>query len=128
MAGQIDFDFIYDEVKESYGIKGNISFPSASYPQAVTADEIASQQSRVLMVIKFSMIDAINRLPGINGSTLIYSLWSGYLKEPSMERFVRFIKENGIRMVHHHTSGHGDVETLQRLDRVGCRLSFGPFR
>jgi transposase len=27
MAGLIDFDFIYDEVKESYGIKGNVSVP-----------------------------------------------------------------------------------------------------
>ena len=84
-------------------------------PFKITADEIASQQNRVLMVIKSSMIDAMNRLPGINGSTLIYSLWGGYLKEPSMERFVRFIKENRIRMVHHHTSGHADVETLQRV-------------
>ena len=25
MAGLIDFDFIYEEVKESYGIKGNVS-------------------------------------------------------------------------------------------------------
>jgi transposase len=27
MAGLIDFDFIYDEVKESYGMKGNVSVP-----------------------------------------------------------------------------------------------------
>jgi transposase len=27
MAGLIDFDFIYEEVKESYGIKGNVSVP-----------------------------------------------------------------------------------------------------
>ena len=45
----------------------------------------------------------------------MWSLWPGYLTQPSGLRFRQLIDEAGIPLIHHHTSGHAYVEDLQRL-------------
>ena len=52
-------------------------------------------------------------LKALNGSTHIFSLWEGYWK--TMEPVHRFLKENSIRNVHIHCSGHAYKRDLKRL-------------
>lgn len=52
------------------------------------------------------------------GATCTWSLWNGYLDEPSGQRLVGFLDDQGIPLAHHHTSGHASVPDLDHLARA----------
>ncbi|HUS23015.1 MAG TPA: MBL fold metallo-hydrolase RNA specificity domain-containing protein [Aeromicrobium sp.] len=45
----------------------------------------------------------------------MWSLWTGYLDEPSGVALQKFLAERDIPLTVHHTSGHASVKDLQRL-------------
>ena len=45
----------------------------------------------------------------------VWSLWDGYLKEPSGVRLHEMLDEAGVPLAHLHTSGHAGIADLQRL-------------
>ncbi len=47
--------------------------------------------------------------------TVVWSMWSGYLRDPSGRRLQAMLDEHCIRLVEHHASGHATVADLQRL-------------
>ncbi len=49
------------------------------------------------------------------GGTLVWSMWSGYLAEPSGVRLRDAARLAGVPLVEHHTSGHASVKDLRRL-------------
>jgi len=49
------------------------------------------------------------------GGLAVWSLWQGYLREPSGLRLQDALREAGVDLVHVHTSGHASVTDLQRL-------------
>jgi ribonuclease J len=49
------------------------------------------------------------------GSLAVWSLWDGYLDEPSGIRLQRALEAAGVPLLHLHTSGHASVADLQRL-------------
>jgi ribonuclease J len=51
----------------------------------------------------------------LHGGAAVWSLWPGYLTQPSGLRFQQLLSEAEIPLLHHHTSGHAFVEDLQRL-------------
>jgi ribonuclease J len=80
----------------------------------IKALEIGREKALVLM--RDSMIPLAKRIPGIDGSTLIYSLWEGYIKDKEKEKgFWDFVYEHSLKVKHIHTSGHATMEQLQRL-------------
>lgn len=60
----------------------------------------------------FELVDAGALRPG---STVIWSLWHGYLSQPSGLRMQDVLREAGVDLVEHHTSGHAYVDDLRRL-------------
>lgn len=55
------------------------------------------------------------RAGALAGGAVVWSLWSGYLREPSGRRLIELLAENAIPLVQHHTSGHAHVDDLRRL-------------
>lgn len=48
----------------------------------------------------------------------IWSMWPGYLREPSGERLRAWLDGLGIQMLIHHASGHAFIPDLQRVVRA----------
>jgi ribonuclease J len=82
-------------------------------PYRVFEEELAVDPSR--WVTTFSMSSAPQLADCLAGATLTWSLWAGYLAEPSGERLKAFLAERDISLEVHHTSGHASVSDLQRL-------------
>ena len=80
----------------------------------IYTEEIGSEPHRWTMLFRASMIPDLNQVNKLDGSVLIYSLWSGYLDEPS-SRLREWCKERNIELKLFHTSGHADPETLVRF-------------
>jgi ribonuclease J len=77
-------------------------------------DEIAANPHRWVMLFRESMMMEMDRMLGSAGTTLIYSLWPGYLDRA--ENGLRsWCKKQGIELKVCHTSGHADPQTLARF-------------
>jgi len=87
-------------------------------PYKITREKMAENPDRIVMMLKSSMIRDAELLSCVEGSTLVWSLWNGYLREKSAEKMLRFVKSHRIRMVHHHTGGHANQETLFHVERT----------
>jgi len=66
-------------------------------------------------VTTFSLSSAPQLGACLAGATLTWSLWAGYLDEPSGARLKSFLAGQDISLEIHHTSGHASVTDLQRL-------------
>lgn len=51
----------------------------------------------------------------LQGGAVAWSLWAGYLDQPSGQRLAALLAEANVPLVHHHTSGHAYIEDLARL-------------
>lgn len=74
-----------------------------------------------LMCIRPSMVNYLKRLNEIctfEGGVLFYSMWRGYQQRDDMKSFLDFMESRGIKIYVLHTSGHADVETIDRLINV----------
>lgn len=49
------------------------------------------------------------------GGVVVWSLWGGYLAQPSGRRLLDQTTAHGVRLVQHHTSGHAPLCDLKRL-------------
>lgn len=77
---------------------------------------------KYVMNVKVSMLDDIKKLKEkglITKACLIYSMWSGYIdKEDKLKSFINEIKEMGIEFIELHTSGHADITSMKRLNKI----------
>lgn len=72
--------------------------------------------SRMVMLIKPHMFKQINKYFDLNKSRWIYSMWSGYLeRDKKMSRFSNEMKESGAIFEYLHTSGHANINTLEKV-------------
>jgi ribonuclease J len=76
---------------------------------------LATEASRSVLLFRPSMTTDLERLGGLKGARLVYSLWSGYLREPRLSPFVQWLAHNEIPMTEIHTSGHASISDLKRL-------------
>ena len=62
-----------------------------------------------------SMIPILEKIPGIKGAKLAYSLWADYLKKDNAEtkKLHSFIDSYGLDLELVHTSGHAVLKDLQ---------------
>ncbi len=75
-------------------------------------------KSRFVMCVRSSMLrymQSLSEQMNFDGGLLIYSMWSGYLKQPEMEAFLCACEDMGLKVVELHTSGHADADTIKRL-------------
>jgi ribonuclease J len=80
----------------------------------IYADEIEATPDRWVMLFRESMTPDVDRLPPRTASTLIYSLWPGYLDRDN-GRLASWCRQQAIALEIAHTSGHADPNSLVRL-------------
>ncbi|MFC7483091.1 MBL fold metallo-hydrolase RNA specificity domain-containing protein [Luedemannella flava] len=78
-------------------------------------DLAASPGSWVLCGAYQWHVPAMIRAGLLDGGVVVWSMWDGYLVEPSGQRFTALLAEHGVPMHHHHTSGHAAPADLQAL-------------
>lgn len=84
-------------------------------PYRIFEQELAKTPERFVMSFSMSSASRLAKAGALKGACAVWSLWSGYLEEPSGKRLLAFLKEHEILMVKHHTSGHASIADLQRL-------------
>jgi ribonuclease J len=84
-------------------------------PHRVYEKYLADNRSKLVMLFSLNSGVVLAKASALVGATAIWSLWSGYLKEASGERLLRFLGKHDIPMVQQHTSGHASIPDLQRL-------------
>lgn len=85
----------------------------------ITKEELTERRSGIVMMVKSSMKPNLRGLKALEGGSLVWSMWDGYLKEESSRRFLEFLGRQGmdlgapagLKVI--HTSGHADLETLK---------------
>jgi ribonuclease J len=79
--------------------------------------DFPSLDQKALVLMRSSMIPAIEKIPCIKGSTMVYSQWQGYLKKNNTDarRFNDFVCKYDMHLEHVHTSGHATVDKLKKF-------------
>jgi len=108
--------------KKSLNFKRKYIYPFKKYSK-----QKAYVDNKYVMMVKSSMIEDIEKLYNKNHITnacLVYSMWDGYKKREDMKEFFEKIKEYGINednIIDIHTSGHADIETIKKLNRLNAK-------
>jgi ribonuclease J len=92
----------FDRVKE---IAGN----------RIYARDLAEHPDRYVMLFRDSMARELAREDCLEGAVAVWSMWSGYLDQPSGVRLRAFLDAMRIPLVLHHASGHATSADLLRL-------------
>jgi ribonuclease J len=100
------------QVKES----GQFHRTTAVRPYRVFTEELVARPERYVVLGGSSAAHELLRDRALTaGGTLVWSMWSGYLDEPSGVRLREAARAAGVPLVEHHTSGHASVKDLRRL-------------
>ena len=67
------------------------------------------------MTFRLSMARELESAACLAGASAVWSMWPGYLQEPSGKALSAFLKRHGIPLKIHHASGHAFIPDLQRL-------------
>jgi len=81
----------------------------------ITKEEIAKQFDKIVMIVRPSMKKDLERISGIDGGNLIYSMWEGYLKQSGTKKFIDYLTKRKFTIHKIHTSGHADTKTLKKM-------------
>lgn len=71
-----------------------------------------------VMCVRQSMknyLEKLNEVLSFEGGILFYAMWKGYMEQPDMQNFIRYMQNKGVKLHILHTSGHADALTLDRL-------------
>lgn len=92
---------------------GEFERAAAVRPFRVYPEQLQADPSRYVLLTPSSAARELLDLGVL--STAVWSLWSGYLEEPSGQRLTSLLSEHGVPCVQHHTSGHASISDLRRL-------------
>jgi len=81
----------------------------------ITKEEISEHPEKVCLLVRPSIKADLDRIDGMEGGALIYSMWEGYLEQPYTQWFKRYITERGVSWNNIHTGGHATLEALKRM-------------
>ena len=81
----------------------------------ITKEEISNQSERIVMIVRPSMQTDLEKIKGIDGGNLIYSLWEGYFKKSNTKKFIDYLTNRKFSICKIHTSGHADTKTLKQM-------------
>ncbi len=87
-------------------------------PHRIYPEELAARRGELVMLFRTSMSRELEEIACLEGARVIWSMWPGYLREPSGERLLAWLDRLGIPMLIHHASGHAYIPDLQRLVRA----------
>ncbi len=78
-------------------------------------EELRERRNQITMQFRFSMRKELEAAGCLDGAQAVWSMWPGYLREPSGQRLRSWLDQHGIPLVVHHASGHASIPDLQRL-------------
>lgn len=82
----------------------------------ITKKVISENHKDIVMLVRPSMRKDLEKIEGIDGGNLIYSMWEGYLEKSATKKFICYlIIDRKFSLLKIHTSGHADIETLKKL-------------
>jgi len=77
--------------------------------------ELRERRKQLVTQFRLSMAKELEASGCLDGAQAVWSMWPGYLREPSGQRLRAWLDQNGIPLVVHHASGHASIPDLQRL-------------
>lgn len=81
----------------------------------VSKQEISRHPDKYVMIVRPSMKTDLERISGIDGGNLVYSMWEGYRKKDNTKKFLEYFESRGFSIHSIHTSGHADINTLKQM-------------
>ena len=119
---QADWDFIKVFLPQSQKrrIKAAGAFDVANRygkEDRIFSEKLAAAAPKSVMIFRPSMMADLDQAKCLNGAGLVYSMWSGYLRDEKNRPLLQWVADRQIPLVECHTSGHASVEDLQRLRR-----------
>ena len=76
---------------------------------------LVDHRSEVTLLLSASSVPELLGTGVMRDGSVVWSLWPGYLKDPSGERLQRSLKNAGVPLILDHASGHAPVADLRRL-------------
>ncbi|MDE5579906.1 MAG: hypothetical protein K2I95_00615 [Treponemataceae bacterium] len=79
------------------------------------------KNTNFVMLVRPSMrgyMEKLHKEIGLQGATLVYSMWSGYKENEDMKTFLDRLKDLGVEIVDLHTSGHASEEDIELLKQT----------
>ena len=86
--------------------------------QRIFPEQLAAQRDRLVLLFRGSMARELDAAACLDGAHCVWSMWRGYLDEPSGRRLTTWLQQRGIGLSVLHASGHATVADLQRLARA----------
>ncbi|MCF7912699.1 MAG: MBL fold metallo-hydrolase [Candidatus Cloacimonetes bacterium] len=81
----------------------------------IKKEEIDLNYKNIVMLVRPTMKRDLERISSLSAGNFIYSLWSGYKKDPKTSNFIKYLQARGMNITDLHTSGHADLGTLKEL-------------
>src|ERR1019366_8416732 len=78
-------------------------------------EQLAAQADKLVMTFRYSMATDLDRAGCLTDAQAVWSMWPGYLDDPSGTRMRNWLEQRGIPLVLAHSSGHARIEDLQRF-------------
>ena len=81
----------------------------------IYAEELTKRRGELVMLFRQSMGRELEAIGCLEAARAVWSMWPGYLRQPSGARLKEWLERLGIPMTIHHASGHAYIPDLQRL-------------
>lgn len=78
-------------------------------------ENLATDRGKVAYLGTSSTADELIDAGALHAGAVVWSLWPGYLDQPSGRRLLTLLAEADVPLIHHHTSGHAHIDDLARL-------------
>jgi ribonuclease J len=79
---------------------------------------LAEHAGHVTLLLPSSANAELLSAGALAGGQVVWSMWPGYLKDPSGKRLIETLETAGVAFALDHASGHASLTDLQRLVRV----------
>jgi ribonuclease J len=76
---------------------------------------LSEHATELVLLLPSSTVPELLRTGVLRDGVVVWSLWPGYLNDPSGRRLQALLEEAGVPLVLDHASGHAPVVDLQRL-------------
>jgi ribonuclease J len=84
-------------------------------PHRLYSEQLAPLADKLVMTFRYSMATDLDRAGCLTNAQAVWSMWHGYLDNPSEMRLRAWLEQRAIPLTLVHSSGHARVEDLQRF-------------
>ena len=124
---QADWDGIRVYVPQSQRVKvkqsGQFDRIAAVRANRIYGEDLAASPREFVLTFRGSMAAELERAGCLRDAAVAWSMWRGYLDQPSSARLRDWLARNDLPLHHLHSSGHASVADLKRLaEAVGGRV------